>query len=253
MDGSEVKKPEPQYPIHQRMLGTFQKMFDNEKILADNARDTLDIAVSLSEFDVMMRHSSESLIHFSQEIEELSESNLAIVEETTASMNQVNETITEVADSLNQLSDESNDLVKNNTKSINDLGNVIELKDQVIVSAEEMKSEVDQLIDLSQKIEDIVKSVGQIADQTNLLALNASIEASRAGESGRGFAVVADEIKKLAVSTKENLDGMHTFVKDIRSSASRGKESMEYTISSTFEMGNRIDEVSHTVSEMSGN
>ncbi len=54
------------------------------------------------------------------------------------------------------------------------------------------------LAQYTQKIDDIIGSVGEIATQSNLLALNASIEAARAGTQGRGFAVVAEEVRALS-------------------------------------------------------
>lgn len=249
LNGINSEMPKPNYPIHKNMLNTMNRMIENEKRLADTVKDTLQVAVSLSEFDVTMKFSANKLIEFSKEMSDLSESNLAIVEETNASMNQVNETISNVSDSLDNLSDNFSDLLVSNKKGLSDIEEVSHLKEMVITEANLMRTKIEKLIDMSKSIDDIVKSVGEIADQTNLLALNASIEAARAGESGKGFAVVADEIKKLADSTKKNLEGMNAFVGNILTTADEGKISMESTIKSTNEMSQQIDSVFTTVSD----
>ncbi|SNV74355.1 methyl-accepting chemotaxis protein [Clostridium cochlearium] len=222
MKGNKTPEPKVQYPIHVKLLNNYKKLFSNEEIMSSSAKNLLDINASLSDFDVEMSSISHELIDFAEKMSQLSESNLAVVEEITASMNQVNHTIEDTSKTLEHLSISSKDLIEENHKSLTEIEDINNLKEEVMNNANIMSS------------------------QTNLLALNASIEAARAGEHGKGFAVVAQEIRKLADDTKGSLQNMRNFVSNIQNTSREGKKSMDNTISSTEKMSKKIDAITYT-------
>lgn len=225
-----------------------EQLLDNGARLEAASKELLKLTTALSAFDVNMNFISTRSRYASQQMGELGDSNLAIVEETTASMNQVSEIIDTTSDTFQEVAAEASALFLQNQQSKELLETVGSLKEDVISDTERMKNKIEQLIDLTRKIGDIVESVQEIANQTNLLALNAAIEAARAGEQGRGFSVVAEEIRQLSDDTKKNLEGMISFVDQIYAAAGDGKESVERALESTDKMSSMIDEVSNTVS-----
>lgn len=110
---------------------------------------------------------------------------------------------------------------------VSSMQGVVEINKTITQELAESSNSVENLHDQTDKIRDIVTTIGQVADQTNLLALNAAIEAARAGEQGRGFAVVADEVRSLAARTSSSTVEISAVVQNNVEMTAKAMESME--------------------------
>ncbi len=109
--------------------------------------------------------------------------------------------------------------------------------------AENSKTTMLDLVERTEKINNIVDIINDIAGQTNLLALNATIEASRAGESGKGFAVVASEVKTLAEQTSkatEEIANQIGALQEISSKAADNMDKIDSVIGQMNEFSNSV-------------
>lgn len=100
------------------------------------------------------------------------------------------------------------------------LNSLVDAMRQSAMVREAMQSSIEGLAAYANDLQQMAKSVEDIANQTNLLALNAAIEAARAGESGRGFAVVADEVRSLSQQSGQTGEQIATMVGKISQSMS---------------------------------
>lgn len=96
------------------------------------------------------------------------------------------------------------------------LTNVLEISQKLKESTRNTLDVTRTLQEKTDKIDQLLQIIQQVAGETNLLALNAAIEAARAGDTGKGFAVVAQEVRKLADSTKESLANVKEVVEEFK-------------------------------------
>jgi heam-based aerotactic trancducer len=95
------------------------------------------------------------------------------------------------------------------------------------ISVNDISNDISVLLEISNRMQEIVNIVTGIADQTNLLSLNAAIEAARAGEAGKGFAVVAEEVRKLSDETKKSVTSVSTLIQDTHNQTKQLYKSLE--------------------------
>lgn len=114
--------------------------------------------------------------------------------------------------------------------------------DDMLVTMESIHDDMQEIITISQLME-------EIASQTSLLALNASIEAARAGNAGKGFAVVAQQIRILSDQTAEALDKTGKIIDKASVSIEQGVR----TANETAESFLTIKEAAADFSEISDN
>ena len=119
---------------------------------------------------------------------------------------------------------------------------------------EDMLAAMKDIISESQKIENIISTIENIAFRTNLLALNASVEAARAGAAGKGFAVVSGEVRNLAAQSDQAAKATRELIENSVQAAQKGGRilnevfgSMQKTMELALQSGSEIGEIAKVV------
>lgn len=158
-----------------------------------------------------------------------------------AAIEELSATIAEIAEKIN-----------NNTENAREADNCAERSDELIseqaAEMERMRVSMEDIREKSDQINNIIKTIEDIAFQTNILALNAAVEAARAGEAGKGFAVVADEVRNLAIKSDEATKRTAGIINETMESVARGGE----VVANTVALMGKVSEMSATSKELVG-
>ncbi|MCC9624316.1 methyl-accepting chemotaxis protein [Thalassospira sp. MA62] len=181
---------------------------------------------------------------------------------TATGMSQIANTASEQTTAVASASEQASgnvDSVASATEELN--SSIEEINRQVIFSTEIAKRAVEQaretiigiqeLVEASNNIDEVLKLISDISDQTNMLALNATIEASRAGEAGKGFAVVANEVKTLSAQTAKATAEIRKQVDNVQSRTGFAASQIELISKTISEMDGIVDTISSAVEEQS--
>lgn len=122
--------------------------------------------------------------------------------------------IREQARSITQMAQQAAELSGSGQTAIQQ---AIQGMDEIRAQVSAIAGTILALAQFTQRIDEIITSVSEIATQSNLLALNASIEAARAGAHGRGFAVVADEVRSLSQQSTQAARQVRAILGEIQS------------------------------------
>ncbi|MDF3819165.1 methyl-accepting chemotaxis protein [Leptospira sp. 96542] len=219
----------------------FDTQFHLEEILEGVTSAVKEVSSGTEEFTVNSQKVTNNLEEFqisfmtqSSSIEEIS----AATEETAASSQMILDGANRQLGEVKVVEEINKELFRMNEGFVTSLET---MRSQIQTSANNVKKtesefgglykSMEEAVDDSEKMAEILDLITGIAEKVNLLSLNASIEAARAGDAGRGFAVVASEISKLADSTAiatKNISQISTKI--------------EQTIRSSFQKSNQINQ-----------
>jgi len=178
----------------------------------------------IGNFEDSVRRLLEALAEAAVEMRRTSESMSATADQTGQRASAVSDASQQASANVQFVATAAEEL----SASIGEINRQVNQAEKVAVHAVERARDADNtmqgLVDMAQRIGEVVQLISTIAGQTNLLALNATIEAARAGEMGKGFTVVASEVKSLASQTARATEDIAVQVQAIQSATKSAVE-----------------------------
>lgn len=222
--------------IHQRLMkgrGEFEQA----------ATKCMDAVISMSAMDLTLATNAATIEQINTSIAAAAATINESAESTATISSEVSKAHENLTATIIEVSSESGNIMEDIRNCENELTSISGLSAAAISTAQEMKGDLDGLIEVIDNMTKVISAINSISSQTNLLALNASIEAARAGEAGRGFSVVAEEIRTLAEETKTLTKRMGTFITAIQDASNKSTESVGTTVAELEHINENIQNV----------
>ena len=217
-----------------RYVGAYAPLLESLQEISQDLNTTMG---NIKDASVQVATNADQVSSGAQALAQGSTEQASSVQELSATMNEISVKIRETADKAKEASQLS-------TES----GTSMKLSNDKMT---EMSAAMNDIIDKSNEIQKIIKTIDDIAFQTNILSLNAAIEAARAGSAGKGFAVVADEVGNLAKKSQEAARNTALLIEQTIEAVQKGGQITQETATALMSVSESSTRISSLVNEIS--
>lgn len=238
---SELK--EADYSKDPELGRIYQRLARGRQQFAEIFEKNIKAVMQISSLDLTMQHQTEKIIDISNNVAKATETIFGSSSEYSSASGKANNQHEELSSTIVEVSSRTEEVYRKIETSQNELTLIKDLSDQTIRESQEMQEDMDNLIKIINRMNNVIAGIDSISLETNLLALNASIEAGRAGEAGKGFAVVAEKIRTLAGETQKLTGSMSDFLDNIMNASQKSVASATGTIHALGTMSDKINYV----------
>ncbi|AZK45026.1 methyl-accepting chemotaxis protein [Paenibacillus lentus] len=215
-------------------LGSLAKSFNTmvvslKKLISGADLVSGQVAAASAELQVSSEQISQATEHIAQVMQEIAHGSSTQVTEVAGNleiMQSLEQNVRHIMEQSEVMTNTINISSTSTERGKQDLTDAIHQVEMIEQSTSSMAATIQGLNESTERIEQVVAVITDIATRTNLLALNAAIEAARAGEAGRGFGVVAEEIRKLALQSGQSTEEINHILSRIQAETSKTAKQM---------------------------